>query len=144
MRRLAVVAASLVALALCAAGPEAGLVDAGVLQDGGLPADAGSGCAALEARIARRKAWLAARRQEQFERGGAEDPKRGVPNMVRVWCEAHPADPDCLLGNAVLEATPDELAWSPDAGIDEYDPHVVRMKRELRRCREAEKPFWHR
>lgn len=107
-------------------------------------ADAGAmlgACDAIAARIERRMGWLAARRQEQFERGPV-NPKKGVPNMVHVFCEAHPDDEDCLLGNAVIDAMSDDSVWSADAGVDEYEPHVLSMKRALRECREADRRVW--
>ena len=105
-------------------GPDAALRDASAAEV----------CEGLQARIERRKAWLADRRQEQFERGPV-DRKRGVPDVVRLFCEAHPSDEECLLGNAVIEASVEELVWVPDAGVDEYEPHLVALRRELAECR---------
>ncbi len=129
----------LAAALLCVA---AALLSAAANDGGtsGASADAASDpCAAIAARIERRKRWLAARREEQFERG-PWDPKRGVPNMVHVFCEAHPEDEDCLLGNAVIDAETDELTWRPDAGVDDFDPHLVAMRRALRECAASPRP----
>ncbi|MBI5546690.1 MAG: hypothetical protein HY901_22635 [Deltaproteobacteria bacterium] len=100
-------------------------------------AAAGAPCAHIEEGIARRKAWLTARREEQFLRGPV-NPKKGVPNVVHLWCDAHPQDPDCTLSSIVVEVTSEEMGWSPDAGLDDYEAHVLAMKRELARCHQEE------
>lgn len=100
-------------------------------QDGGRVVE----CAEQRDRLSRRKAWLAARRQEQIQRGGFPDPSKGIPNMVAAFCEGHPEDADCALKAISITVTPDEVAASPDATPDDYDPHVILMKRDLARCR---------
>jgi hypothetical protein len=99
-------------------------------------------CAKFEAGIARRKAWLAARRQEQFERGGAYNPRRGVFSAAAIWCEAHPDDEDCHLGGTAFVASPDEYDFSADAGVDDYETHVILMKRALKECRTRGRRIW--
>jgi hypothetical protein len=93
------------------------------------------GCSEQRDRLSRRKAWLAARRQEQVQRGGFPDPSKGIPNMVAAFCEGHPKDEDCALGAISIAVTPDEVAARPDATPDDDDPHVILMKRELAQCR---------
>jgi hypothetical protein len=115
-------------------GIAAGDMDAGrqpERQDGGRAV----GCAEQRDSLLRRKAWLAARRQEQIQRGGFPDPSKGIPNMVAVFCEGHPKDADCALEAISITVTPDEVAARPDATPDDYDPHVILMKRDLARCR---------
>jgi hypothetical protein len=63
------------------------------------PVREGNPCALLEARLLRRRAWLAARREEQFVKGGSPDPAKGIPNMTAVFCEGS------RLGVAVRSAT---------------------------------------
>jgi hypothetical protein len=132
--RLSLAALS-VALLVAAAGHGEPAADAG-LADGA--ADAGGEidrCAAIEARIEARRAWLAARRQEQFEKGGPPDPARAIPNMIGVWCEAHPDDEQCKLGPVTIEVRTEEVAWSPEKTPEDYDAHVILMRRELAACR---------
>ncbi len=93
-------------------------------------------CAAQQARVERRRAWLAARREEQFALGGPADPRKGVRNAVHLFCEAHPGDEDCALYNVTVTVRAEELAWSPDAGIDDFEPHLVVMRRALSECLE--------
>lgn len=146
MLRRRALGGALVGLAalLLSAGADAGR--SGAAADGGPPAvDAGRAesadaappppCARERARLERRKAWLAARRQEQFEKGGLPDPSRGIPNMVGVYCEAHPSDEECDLGSISISVSPDELLARPDATPEDYEPHVILMKRELDGCR---------
>lgn len=156
LRRGAAIAGALAAAGLLSAGelrPEdPGVANAGPHADRaiGLTTDAGTphadaslteGCDAIEARIARRKAWLSARRQEQFERG-PPDPAKGVPNAFQLYCESHPGNEECALGNALIEVDTGELAYTPDADPGDYDAHVVAMRRSLRECRERGKRIW--
>jgi hypothetical protein len=99
-------------------------------------------CAKIEEGIFRRKAWLAARRQEQFERGGAFNPRRGVFSAAAIFCEAHPDDPDCQLGGTAFVASSDEYDFSADAGVDDYETHVILMKRALKECRTRGRRVW--
>jgi hypothetical protein len=59
---------------------------------------------------------------------------------VQVYCQAHPADEECQLGAAVIEARVEDFLWDPDAGPEDYEAHVVALKRELADCRERLKP----
>ncbi len=90
-------------------------------------------CAEIEARLERRRQWLAARRIEQFARGGAPDPDLGIPDVTWQWCEAHPEDVDCNMPRVTVFFTTEELRGGQ--APEEYDPHVILMKRELRDCR---------
>jgi len=92
-------------------------------------------CLSLATQLARRKAWLVARREEQHALGGAPDPARWVPNATHLFCEGHPTDLDCTLLPEALSVSSSELSWSPDAGFEDYEPQVIRMRRELQDCR---------
>ncbi|MFN7134202.1 MAG: hypothetical protein ACK4N5_19135 [Myxococcales bacterium] len=120
---------------LTAAGPDAGAPGAGRLDAGATEVDAGDPCAKEEARLARRKAWLAARRQEQFEKGGPPNPALGIPNMTGLWCLEHPDDEECQLGPVPLELGTDELTPGEGHTPEDLDSHVILMKRALRDCR---------
>ncbi len=96
-------------------------------------------CEARADRLARRKAWLAARRQEQFEKGGPPNPQLAIPNMVHVWCEANPDHEECQFGSVAIELTSDELTWREDSTPEDLDPHVVLMKRALEDCRRSKR-----
>ncbi|HEY3445037.1 MAG TPA: hypothetical protein VGK67_01690 [Myxococcales bacterium] len=91
-------------------------------------------CAAPQARFDRRRAFLAARREEQFALGGAANPKMGIRNAVHIYCEAHPGDEDCALYNVTVTLRADEVLWHPDAGVDDFEPHLVVMRRALSEC----------
>ena len=153
LRRLAAAALAAAAIALSGAAPNPwpwGTPDTGPGRplwpwgpfdasepglDSGLPDGGPTGpCAAQQARVDRRRAWPAARREEQFAKGGPPDPKRGVPNVVQVYCEFHPGDEDCALASVAIEVRLDEAVWNPDAGVDDYDAHVLVMKRALGEC----------
>ncbi|MGC4113576.1 MAG: hypothetical protein QM765_02700 [Myxococcales bacterium] len=96
-------------------------------------------CAAQLARVERRRAWLGERRVEQFNLGGPPNPKKGIKNAVNLFCEAHPGDEDCALYNVPVTLHAEELAFNPDAGFDDYEPHLVVMKRALLECEQAAK-----
>ena len=117
---------------LAASNADAGLSAPVAAPDGGCAAV--GFCAAEQARLDRRVSWLRARREEQFARGGPPDPARAVPNMIGVFCEGHPSHEECQLGNVTLTATTEELAWSRDKTPEDYDAHVVLMKRALKSC----------
>ena len=91
-------------------------------------------CAALQARIERRRAWLAARSEEQLARGGPPNPGKGIPSAVGLYCEAHPDDEDCALSAVAVEVRAQDAVWSPDASFEDYEAHVLAMKRELFEC----------
>ncbi len=116
-----------------AAEPAAAL-KAGAEASGEQPAAAGP-CEPFEQRLARRVEWLRARRQEQFERGGPPDPAKGIPSAIALWCQEHPGDEDCKRGGVTIELRPEELAWNPEKTPEDYDAHVLLMKRELNQCR---------
>ena len=134
--------AALLAAHAKGAAPATPASDGGVADAGSLDAQTADSCEVLAARVERRKAWLEARRKEQFERGGLPDPSLGIPNMVGVHCEAHPADEQCALGSISLSASPDEFLYRPDATTDDYDPHVILLRRELAACLRARRPWW--
>ena len=116
-----------------AAGDDAALAGPGAALDA---------CAPIETAIARRKDWLAARRQEQFQRGGPYNPQKGVFSAAAIFCDAHPDDPDCRLVGTAFVASSDELDFSADAGVDDYEPHVLMMKRALKECRARGHRTW--
>jgi hypothetical protein len=91
-------------------------------------------CAAQEARIQRRKAWLSQRLKEQAARG-MPNPQTAVPNTTGLYCEAHPKDEECAMGSAVAEFSPDELSWDSQKTPEDRDAHVIMLKRELEACR---------
>jgi hypothetical protein len=95
-------------------------------------------CSALEARLDRRRSWLAQRRQEQFALGGAPDPSRGISNAVGIWCQAHPGDEECALGGIAVSVSSDELTWSPQSTPEDFDPHVILMRRAVRQCKDEQ------
>lgn len=94
------------------------------------------GCAEIEARLAQRRQWLADRRIEQFARGGAPNPDLGIPDVTWQWCEAHPRDANCNMPRVTVFLTTEELRGGQ--APEEYDPHVILMKRALRECRGEE------
>lgn len=114
------------------AGADAGV--SGLDAAAGMDAAPSDPCAEFSRPIERRKAFLKARREEQFARGGLPDPKRGILNATHLYCEANPQDPDCALPPAAVMLYPDEMVWVPDASLEDYDPRVVEMRRELRAC----------
>src|SRR5262249_50020872 len=91
-------------------------------------------CAAELSRVERRKEWLRERYREQATRG-FPDPQAGIPNMIAVFCEAHPSDEDCSLGDPPVEFAPDELTWEAQKTFEDRDPHVILLKRALEACR---------
>ncbi|MGI5862658.1 MAG: hypothetical protein ACOX6T_11455 [Myxococcales bacterium] len=95
-------------------------------------------CGQLEQRLARRFEWLRARRQEQFELGGPPDPAKGILSAIALWCQEHREDEDCKLDGVTIELRPEELAWSPEKTPEDYDAHVILMKRELNQCRKKQ------
>lgn len=140
MRRL-ILSSALLAALLCSntartapspTGEEGGR-DAGA--PGGVDAGVQDPCAAQADRLARRKAWLAERRQEQFEKGGPPNPELAIPNMVHLFCETNPDHEECQLGSVAIELTSEELTWREDSTPEDLDPHVVLMKRALQDCR---------
>ena len=92
-------------------------------------------CAPLVEKLEHRKSWLKERRDEQFKRGGAPDPSKAIPDMVGIWCEEHPADEECARPNISIEVSSDELAWDASLTQDDFEPHVLLMRRELEACR---------
>ena len=90
-------------------------------------------CAEIEARLNRRRQWLEARRIEQFARGGAPDANLGIPDVTWQWCEANPGDIDCNMPKVTVFFSTEELRGGQ--APEEYDPHVVLMRRELKTCR---------
>ncbi len=137
MRPLLAAAALAVAVAGAAAEPVAPGADAGAPgldASAGMDANPTDPCAEFSRPIERRKAFLKARREEQFARGGLPDPGRGILNATHVFCEAHPEDLDCALPPVAVMLSPDEMVWVPDASLEDYDPRVVEMRRELRAC----------
>ena len=135
--------AGICGLLLCIAAAAARADDAGLTvaaSDGGTPAspkEPGSEpCAAELSRVERRKAWLRERYREQATRG-FPDPKAGIPNMIAVFCEAHPTDEECSLGDPPLEFAPDELTWEAQKTFEDRDPHVIALKRALENCRKG-------
>ena len=133
--------AGICGLLLCIAGAAARADDAGLTvakADGGMPAPprekSSEQCAAELSRVERRKAWLQERYREQATRG-FPDPKAGIPNMIAVFCEAHPTDEECSLGDPPLEFAPDELTWEAQKTFEDRDPHVIALKRALENCR---------
>lgn len=143
LRKVLVGLGALVLAAGARAGPERSSLDAG---SGSSSEDAArlpertdaapvDPCGRERARLERRMAWLLARRQEQFEKGGMPDPSLGIPNMVGVYCEAHPGDEDCDLGPVSITVTVDELEARPDSTPEDYEAHVILMRRDLAACR---------
>jgi hypothetical protein len=132
--------AGICGLLLCIAATDASAEDAGlsVAADGGMPASppepSSERCAAELSRVERRKAWLRERYGEQATRG-FPDPKAGIPNMIAVFCEAHPTHEECSLGDPPLEFWPDELTWEAQKTFEDRDPHVIALKRAVEACR---------
>jgi hypothetical protein len=136
-------AASYIGLFFFVAPVSASAEDAGASADagdGGTPASqaeskrSGDPCAAELGRVERRKAWLLERYQEQASRG-FPNPKAGIPNMIAVFCDAHPTHEECTLGNPPMEFSPDELSWEAQKTFEDRDPHVIALKRALEACR---------
>lgn len=94
-------------------------------------------CAGIEHRIAQRRQWLADRRIEQFARGGAPNPDLGIPDVTWQWCEAHPEDVECNMPKVTVFFTTEELRGGQ--APEDYDPHVILMKRERAACRDRER-----
>lgn len=90
-------------------------------------------CAEIEARLNRRRQWLQKRRIEQFARGGAPDANLGIPDVTWQWCVANPDDIDCNMPKVTVFFSTEELRGGQ--APEEYDPHVVLMRRELNTCR---------
>jgi hypothetical protein len=97
-------------------------------------------CAAERSRLARRKAWLLERHQEQALRG-FPDPKAGIPNMEAVYCKDNPKHEECTLGNPPMEFSPDELTWEVQKTFEDRDPHAIGMKRALDACRQRNRAW---
>jgi len=132
-------------LLVCIAAAYTRADDAGLTvaaADGGMPASppepSSEPCAAELSRVERRKAWLQERNREQATRG-FPDPKAGIPNMIAVFCEAHPTHEECSLGDPPLEFAPDELTWEAQKTFEDRDPHVIALKRALENCRKRSK-----
>ena len=133
--------AGICGLLLCIAAADASAEDAGLsvaAADGGMPASpaepSSQPCAAELSRVERRKEWLRERYREQASLG-FPDPKTGIPNMIAVFCEAHPTHEECSLGDPPLEFAPDELSWEAQKTFEDRDPHVIALKRALEACR---------
>src|SRR5262245_49906379 len=132
--------AGICGLLLCIAAAAARADDAGLpaAADGGMaaspPQPSSQPCAAELSRVERRKEWLRERYREQASLG-FPDPKTGIPNMIAVFCEAHPTHEECSLGDPPLEFAPDELSWEAQKTYEDRDPHVIALKRVLEACR---------
>ncbi len=91
-------------------------------------------CADKKSQLEARKSWLRERFAEQAKMG-APNPRAYIPNMMGVYCESHPTDSQCKLGDPPTSFHPDELSIDVQKTPEDRDAHVIRLKRELDTCR---------
>ncbi len=100
-------------------------------RDGGVE-KAVDPCGDYESRLQERRSWLSDRRAEQAKRRGRF--LRTQPSSISVYCQAHPEDPQCKLGDPPTSFHPDEVSIEAQKVPEDRDPHVIRLRRELADC----------